>query len=153
MTALQPREPVYSALFALGASITYAGTPWAFTARKVFLWGDIPSQPAFCQAEPRESTKARTNKPAVRTWTASWLFYFTVDQSDLSPGTKANSILDQVDALMPTFDEGDIPAFGGKQQTLGGLVHRMGVQGETKKFLGDITGQGLIVVPLVMLVP
>jgi hypothetical protein len=144
------REPIFQALFALAQTISW-GTPattFAYSARRVKLWSDIPVQPALCQAEHDEDFEQITRMPSKRTLSAAWLIYQNTGANDpnSTPTVLNNTILDAVDdALTP-------PAWS-DTQTLGGLVEHCWIDGKVFKDPGDLDGQGLMVVPIKILIP
>ena len=143
------REDVFNALFALTAGLIW-GTPaqtLAYAARRVKLWDDLPAQPALCQAEQDEDVTEVTGLPSKTTYSASWLIYHNVGKDPAAtPATETNLILDAVQALFPAGDPDQV-------QTLGGLVHHCFISGKVFKDPGDLDGQGLIIVPIRILVP
>ena len=147
------REAVYSALFALGQGITW-GTPpvtWVFTMRRVMTPDQVVGQmPAICQGEYLEEVQQITRMPQKRTWAAAWFIYHYAGSSDDIPATVTNQILDAIDLLFPADDQRP----GARRQTLGGLVHKVWIEGRIEKYGGTgMDGQVLIVVPLRILVP
>lgn len=143
------REDVYQALFDLTADVTW-GSPtrsFAHRARRVALWGDLPAQPALCQAEHDEDIAETTGLPSVTTLSASWLIYHDAGKDpQATPASESNRILDAVQALFPTDDPDQV-------QTLGGLVHHCFISGKVFKDPGDLDGQALVIVPIRILAP
>lgn len=141
------REDIYSALFALGQTVTWAGGgSFAFASRRVRLFSAVPVFPALCQAEHDETSITRTQMPDITTLGATWLVYHTAGKDkDAIPATTSNAILDALDALFPSEDEG-------WHQTLGGLVHRVAINGRVLKEHGDLDGQALLIIPLKIMV-
>lgn len=142
------REPIYAALFALGETIKWGfGDTFAFTARRVKLWDDISEFPALCQGEHGEAITQTTRMPSKRTFMAEWYIYHRVGKDpNAVPAKTNNEILDAIEAVLK-------PAAGQETQTLGGLVHHCWIDGNILKVPGDIDGDGLIVVPIHILVP
>jgi hypothetical protein len=141
-------EPIYAALFALTAGLSWSGGALAFSSRRVKTFEDLPAQPALCQAETDETAAQITGRPAITTLSASWLIYHQAGKDDDAvPAQTTNAILAAVRALFvdPTDPAG--------AQTLGGLVHKCWIEGRIQKFQGDLDGQTLIVVPIRLLVP
>lgn len=143
------REDVFEALFALTEGVLW-GAPsrgFAHRARRVSLWGDLPAQPALCQAEHDEDVAEITGLPAKTTYSASWLIYHdTGKDPNATPARETNLILDAVQALFPADDPDRV-------QTLGGLVHHCFISGRLFKDPGDLDGQALIIVPIKILAP
>jgi hypothetical protein len=143
------REDVFEALFALTRGLLWGSPPRGFVhrSRRVALWGDLPAQPALCQAEHDEDITQVTGLPSVTILSASWLIYHEAGKDPKSePTRESNLILDAVQALFPS---GDPDA----AQTLGGLVHHCFISGKVFKDPGDLDGQALIIVPIRILVP
>ena len=144
------REDVFQALFALAGSLSWGAPPsgFAFTSRRVALWDDLGGeQPALCQAEHDEQIEQTTGLPPKLTLNASWLIYQNAGADPTAvPATINNQILDAVQAAFPD------PA-GDQVQTLGGLVSKCWINGRIFKDPGDLDGQGLIIVPIQILVP
>jgi hypothetical protein len=143
------REDIFNALFALGSGLTWGSpsTTLAYAARRVKLWDDLPAQPALCQAEQDEDIAEVTGLPSRTTLSASWLIYHNVGKvPTATPASETNQILDAVQVLFPSGDPDQV-------QTLGGLVHHCFISGKVFKDSGDLDGQGLIIVPIKILIP
>lgn len=149
------REQAYAALFNLVSQgegqpgrITWGtGAVLTYTSRRVRLWDDMPSVPGLCQGEHAESISQATRMPSKRVWSAEWYVYHRVGKDPSAvPATTNNQILDALEAILA-------PPPGYETQTLGGLVHHCWMDGNILKVPGDIDGDGLIVVPVHMLVP
>ncbi len=154
------REDIFSALFALvstgdggpGTIGWGAGETLAYTSRRVRLWDDLPAQPALCQAEHDETFAQATRLPFKRRLTASWLIFHKAGAEPAAvPAQTSNALLDAIEALF-TPSPGD-PGFPDQRLTLGGLVHHCFIDGKLFKDPGDLDGQGLIIVPITLLVP
>ncbi len=143
------REDIFQALFALTENLSWGAPPRSFLCRlrRVKLWGDLPGQPALCQAEHDETFTQTTGLPPRRVFNASWLIYHDAGKDpDAAPTCETNQILDAIEALFPSGDPDHL-------QTLGGLVHHAFINGKVLKDSGDLDGQALIVVPIQMVVP
>ena len=149
------REAIFTALFALasagegqpGAFTWGGGQTLAYTSRRVRLWGDLPAQPALCQAEHDETVAETTGLPSKTTLSASWLIFHDAGKDPTAaPTIQTNQILDAIQALFPAGDPDNV-------QTLGGLVAHCFINGKIFKDSGDLDGQALIIVPLTLLVP
>lgn len=141
------REAIYSALFSLGQSVTWTGGgPFAQTSRRAKLFSEITAWPALCQVEHDETSITRTAMPDITTLGAVWLVYHNAGKDpNAVPATTSNAILDALDGLFPSEDDGHY-------QTLGGLVRRVAINGRVLKEHGDLDGQGLLIVPLRIMV-
>lgn len=147
------REQIYAALFTLASTVTWgASKTFVFTSRRVRLWDDLPAVPALCQGEHAETVSQATRMPPRRTLTAEWYVYQRIGKDPAAiPATENNNILDAIEAVfVPTFAD---PGFPDQRLTLGGLVHHCWIDGNILKVPGDIDGDGLLVVPIHMLVP
>lgn len=144
------REDVFQALFALGQGLSWAASPggFAFASRRVRLWDALgAAQPALCQAEHDETIEQVRGLPPKLTLNASWLIYQNAGADpNAVPASLNNLILDAVQAAFPNPD-------GDQVQTLGGLVDRCWINGRIFKDPGDLDGQGLIIVPIQILIP
>jgi hypothetical protein len=147
------RNQVFTALFALTASleIDAGGTLFALRSRKFKAWSAVPAdqQPALFQTEHTEQSTQRTGMDAARRFHASWTVYLRSDDSDpLDLGTvKLNDCLDAIENAFAGATD-----LQGKQ-TLGGLVYHAYIDGQIIKIPGDEDGQGMLVVPITLLVP
>ena len=143
------REDVFQALFALSEALSWDSPArgFVYSARRVKLWDDLPGQPALCQAEHDELVEQITGLPPKRTLNASWLIYQnTGADPNATPASENNLILDAVQAAFPNPD-------GDQVQTLGGLVAKCWINGRIFKDPGDLDGQGLMIVPIQILIP
>lgn len=130
------------------------GTPHTFKtkSRRVRLFSDSGQQPACYQAEYADNVDQRTNLAYREIWEANWIVYQqTAKEPKLIPTTENNLILGAIrKALQP------LPAdvgFHDERCTLNGLVHHCFIQGRIFKDPGDIDQQGMLVVPIKLLIP
>lgn len=149
------REEIYTALFNLTSSITWGSPARTFKerSRRVKLFSDVPKtqQPALYQAEHAEVSTQVSNLPYKRTFAASWIVYQAVGSDPKAvPAIENNLILDALYAAIAP-----VPADRGHPQrnTLGGLVYHCFIDGEIFKDPGDIDNQGMMVIPIKLLVP
>ncbi len=151
------RNTVFATLFALTANMEVghtipvpAFTPFKSRSRKFrhFSKVDPKQQPAFFQTEHSEQAAELTNMPPFRKWTAWWTVFISSNQDDLNIAATVylNDYLDAFDARLR-------PAPGQSKQTLGGLVHHAFIDGSILKVPGDDDGQGMLAVPITILVP
>lgn len=147
------RSAVYLALFALTASMSKdVGGLLVSRSRKFKHFAAVPKteQPAFFQTEPHEEQTQKTRMDTIRKWHANWVFYFSSDESDPAsiPADTANTIIDQVEAIFAAASHpGDLNV------TLGGLAHHIFIDGSIIKIPGDDDGQGMLIIPITLLVP
>jgi hypothetical protein len=151
------REDVFNALFAIGSQALwtspYTGGSFIEASRKVKLFSDVPAQqqPAFFQAEHNEEIAQKTNLPYRQQWDAQWVIYQCVGKTSSSLGaTENNLILDSlVAAMRPSTGDPGYP----QRNTLGRLVYHAYITGRVFKDPGDIDQQGMMTVPIRILVP
>lgn len=153
------REQIFSALWALNAACTFDmnsgdGAPvmsgWKLRERKLKLFSDVSSaqKPYIAQVEHGEEYVKVRNLPYRRTFSAQWFIY---QDGAKIPAIINNNILDAVEAcLKPKPID---PGFLDNRNTLSGLVYDCYIEGEVFKDPGDIDNQGMMVVPIKLLVP
>ena len=122
------------------------------TSRRVRLFADAPVQPACYQAEHTTDERQLTGMPYKTVLDASWIIYQNVARDgNAIPTTENNLIIGGCRrALAPLPSD---PGFQDKRNTLNGLVHHCFIQGRIFKDPGDIDGQGMLVIPIKLLVP
>lgn len=151
------REEVFQALFARASTVDWGVDPaskkFKTLSRRVKLFSDVPSgqQPACYQAEHNETSMQKTNLPYKRIWEAQWIIYHAVGDPKAVPTIENNLILGAVEAALAPLPSD--PGFLDQRNTLGGLVHHCFIDGTIFKDPGDIDNQGMIVVPIKLLVP
>lgn len=150
MTYTPPtRNQIFAALFGLTANLTL-GSAGSFVtrSRKFKHFSKVPTdqQPAHFQTEFLDKAQQKTGMAAIRRWHASWTVYFSSNPGDDNdvPTIAMNDIVDALEACV---------ADPFNKQTLGGLVEHCFIDGEIIKIAGDDDGQGMIVVPITILVP
>lgn len=162
MKANVTREEVFTALVALTAQITWGpdASPRSFLnnvdnlalRRRVKLFSDASIQPAIYQAEHDEEVAQTSNLRYKRVWKASWIIYQqTGKDSNVAPAIENNLILDAIDRVIQPSPRD--PGFAGNRNTLNGLVYHCFLDGDIFKDPGDIDNQGMMVVPITMLIP
>lgn len=153
-------EPIYAALFELTAAIRW-GTdeqPGLYSfktrSRRLRLFNEVPTeeQPAIFQTEHDEDEAPKTGTPGRVTLSASWFIYFNLGPDKrLVPAIDANKIMAGVRRVLRPLpqDEG----FCDRRLTLGGKVRYARIEGKVFKDPGDLDDQGLLIVPIKLLVP
>jgi hypothetical protein len=141
------REQVMQALFLHLQAIADFKT----AGRRLKLWADVPpgDQPAMFLVDHHEkSTPQPRGLPNKLLLRANVFIYFQsgTDQT-VTPDTLLNGYLDALDVALAPDNVMD-GVF-----SLGGMVDHCWVEGETLKDPGDLDGQGLIIVPLNILLP
>jgi hypothetical protein len=151
-------ETIYAALAALMPNITWTQggkqRTWVSgVKRRIKLFSDVPQdqQPWIGQAEHASGEEQVTGMPYKTTLEAQWVIYHADAQDpDFEPTITNNLIIKACrDILAPRPSDPGFP----KRNTLNGLVHHCYMQGRTIRDPGDIDGQGLIIVPIKLLVP
>ncbi|HXY57616.1 MAG TPA: hypothetical protein VEH76_03455 [Methylocystis sp.] len=148
------REAVMTALVARLQSIVFSApvngqTSFLTVSRRLKLWGEAPKsqRPALFVTEHREQPSYQSEALPIRTTLSVDLFIY-IDSSDQNtvPASALNIILDAIDAALKPG-----PA-NNNRQTLGGLVSHCRIEGQVLKDPGDLDGDGLLWVPLKLLV-
>jgi hypothetical protein len=146
------REQVAEALFALLTS----SSPGVFvtTSRKFQMWSSVSKtqQPALFMREPTEKhINDAGPEPAIRVWHyEAYIYINTPLTAEVTPSSLLNPLIDAIDpaaggVLLPNLLTG--------HQTLGGLVYDCRLDGEILKEAGDLTGQGVAMIPIKVVVP
>ena len=140
------------AIAALLARIT-AAYPWAAPpARRLKLWSDVPPsmRPACFLFEGGAETydHPETAKPK-RSLDVRLFIYVDARDPGAIGAAALNTIMDALDAgLTPAGADG---ALG--RNTLNGAAYRCAIQGKPLKDPGDLDGDGLLVVPIRLVLP
>jgi len=123
-------------------------------SRRVKLFSDVPApQQAACfQAEWGSDEGQVTNLPTKTTLLANWIIYQCVAKDDKALGAVENNLILRGVRQVLEPQPGD-PGFLDRRNTLGGLVHHCFISGRLFKDPGDIDGQGMMVIPIKLLVP
>lgn len=139
-----------AALFALGQVVQWDSPlrGFALTSRRMRHYSDTPQQPAFFQVEHDENVSQVTGLPYKWILEASWVVYQNIGSDPNSvPQRESNLIKDALTAALSLEDDVD------DRVTLGGLVHHVYFDGRVFSDSGDLDGQGVIVMPIKILVP
>lgn len=145
------REAIYAALLAR----VWPAFAWKNNlagARRIKLWGDVllENRPALFQFEGGNEQYSWSNNAQPKRVIGADLFVYTdAKAQDLIGSTQINTLLDAIEAtLQPTGAE--IPL---GRVTLGGLVYSCRIEGAVFKDPGDLDGDGMIKVPVSIIVP
>lgn len=148
------RAAIYSALF----EKAWAAYPWKNAkplARRVRLFSEVPpsNRPAFYQFEGGNETFTYPHMPmANRVLEAKWIVYTSCSSPDAIGSDIIMTVLDALEAcLVPSIQ--DQLGLGGQKQTLGGLVSSCRIEGTVFKDPGDLDNDGLLTIPIRMIVP
>jgi hypothetical protein len=150
-------EPVYEALFALLQGVSFAApvgasslTTWADASRRVKHFSEVAKelQPACYQAEHKQvwQPKRSIALPQRRIISANWIAYFRTDENQI--GAQIQQLL--IDGINVTLAPDSQP---NDTLTLGGLVEWCRIEGDVWCEPGDLDDQGMLVVPISMMVP
>ncbi len=143
------REQAIAALVARVASAYAWATP---PSRRLKLWSDVPPamRPACFVFEGGAETYTHADIGAPKRSLAPRLFIY-VDAHDptVVGAATLNAIMDALDAALAPA--GADLALG--RMTLGGTAHRCSIDGKPLKDPGDLDGDGLLVVPLTIVLP
>ncbi len=145
---MSSREQAIGALVArLAGAYGWAAPP----SRRLKLWSDVP--PAMRPAcfvfeggsESYEGTSSTTKRKLLLR-----LFIYVDAHDPGSPGAaQLNAIMDALDAALATA--GADAALG--RCTLGGAAYRCSIEGKPLKDPGDLDGDGLLLVPVTIVLP
>lgn len=124
-------------------------------SRRVKIFSDVPTaqQPACFQAEWATTELQVSNMPYKTTLEVNWIIFQCVNKGSTKAlgAVENNLILGGVRrVLAPTRSD---PGYQDKRNTLNGLVWHCHINGRIFKDPGDIDGQGMMVVPIKLLVP
>lgn len=124
------------------------------TSRRVRLFADVAAnqQPACFQAEWATDEQQVTSMPYKSTLMANWIIFQCIGKDKKAIGAIENNLIigGCRTALAPLPTD---PGFHDKRNTLGGLVYHCFISGRIFKDPGDIDDQGMIVIPIKLLVP
>jgi len=148
------RNAIYDALFEIGAGISW-GTPsetWQYTSQRLDIWTECPAQPAFYQVAHDNDFQQVSGMPYKVELQATWVIYQNAAADKTVQGSRLNNtILDALQAAMEPRPEAGIPY--DNRNTLGGLVYHAFIGGQSFQDGGDLDGQGVMTVPIRILVP
>lgn len=137
---INSRESIYAALMShLRSNAGLREVVKTFT-RRLKHWSEVSAedQPALYLELSGESRTTVTNRPPIITLESNiWLY---VKTEDAEVGPILNPILDIIEAAFKTFD--------GHTETLGGLVHRVWIEGSTQIYEGNLADEAVAVIPL-----
>lgn len=147
-----PLEQILDANFAL----VWAAYSWKndqATARRIKLWADVPrtQRPALFQFEGGNHDIVWTGEGLPKGTIEIKLFAYT-DASDMTQtgSTQINNIFD---AIKAAYTPTGADALRGRRVTLGGTVQHARIEGQVFRDPGDIDGDGLLIVPVKILLP
>lgn len=122
------------------------------TSRRVKLFSDATIQPACYQAEHGQTEGQVTGMPYKTILEATWIIYQNVARdANAIPAIENNLIIKGCRTALGPLPQD--PGFMDKRNTLNGLVYHCFIQGKLFKDPGDIDGQGMLTIPIKLLVP
>jgi hypothetical protein len=127
-------------------------TGFAEMSRRVKIFDDCDNQPACYQAEHSEYIQKKTNQPYREEWECNWIIYFDVGKDpSCIPAVEQGRIVRAVkDVFIPLPSD---PGVFDNRFTLNGLVYSCFISGRMFKNPGDMDSQGMLVIPIKLLVP
>lgn len=152
---VQDREAIMEALKALFQNALQGALPpstpkFVTVIRKFLSWDACGAEmrPALLIVERSEEDHVQDlSLPSISTIDVGLIIYVTTSDAP-QPMTILNNLLKAVDAALAP---GPPPYY--QLQNLGGLVNAVYKEGKTIKIAGDLDGDGILLVPLKVLVP
>ena len=147
---MRTREAALSALFTLiSGAYAWKNKP----SRRLKLWNDVAREqrPAFFQFEGDKQPYKWTNGAIAQRQLDLKLFIYIASSDDKPGAPQISAILDAIDqALAPNNVPGSLSA---GRQSLGGTCENCRITGEITTDPGDMDGDGLIIVPIQIILP
>ena len=138
------------AVGALLARITTA-YPWGSPpSRRLRLWSDVPPamRPACFLFEGGTETYSGTG-PIRRTLSLRLFVYVSARDPAVPGAALLNAVMDALDAALEPAG----PELALGRCTLGGAAYRCSIEGRPLKDPGDLDGDGLLLVPITIVLP
>lgn len=151
------REAIAEALLARLAGVTWVSSVdgqvkgFLEVSRRVKLFGDAQQKPSLFLAQGRENIERGPRMLRTATMAFSVIIYHDVGRDiGAIPAKENNAIIDAIEAaLNPTMYDQGFPDYN----TLGNLVHSCSINGSIQAEPGDLDGEAMIVIPIVLIVP
>lgn len=150
-----PRQAIADALEALIATATWQNggddQSWQQHGQRLIIWTDS-QQPAFYLVEHDEIWAQKTGMP----YRVELQYKVVVYQDTARDTSVAGAVLNRTiqtaieTVLRPVPAD---PGFHSRRNTLSGLAHHVFIFGQLFKDGGDLDGQGVMVIPISVLVP
>lgn len=142
------RRDITTALF----NLLVKATAFRTTGKRVKLWKDVPQseRPAMFlmgHGERYEHDPAGLAAPAKRILNYECFVYLDLADPNLNGIDATDDLMDSFEALLAP-DNALVNA-----NTLGGLVTRCWIEGDVVKDPGDLDGDGMVIIPIRVLVP
>ena len=128
-----------------------AAYPWASPpSRRLKLWSDVPPamRPACFLFEGGTESYSGTG-PVKRTLSLRLFVYVSAHDPAVAGAAALNAIMDALDAALAPAG----PELALGRCTLGGAAHRCSIEGRPLKDPGDLDGDGLLLVPVTIVLP
>ena len=142
------REASIAALLArVGAAYAWAAPP----SRRLKLWSDVPPamRPACFLFEGGAETYEHADGTPKRSLGLRLFIYVDAHDPGAIGAARLNAIMDALDAALAPVGA-DLPL---GRTTLGGTAYRASIDGKPLKDPGDLDGDGLLVVPITIVLP
>lgn len=139
------RNAIYNALLAIGAAVVVDGVAWGESGRRLKT-PDQSQLPALFQVEPQETHQSMAGLAAKRTFDVMWFIYHNTgaDQSAV-PTSYSADIIDAIETALSS-----VP---GVRQDLGGQTFAAFIDGQIKKWEGDLDGITIMMIPIKVVAP
>lgn len=149
------REAIYTALYAIGSTVQWDSPLRGFrtASRRLAHWDDCRDQPGFFQVEHDDDIPTEKQGLPYRTQLeVHWVVYQNTGKDPkVVPSIENNLILDALqNAMGPRMETG---VQFQDRLTLGGLVYDCIIGGRIFKDAGNLDGQGVIDIPIIIQVP
>lgn len=149
------REAIFTTLIALAKEATWGTVkPRKFLeiSRRVKLFSDAALQPSLFQAEHAEEVVQINKLPYKWLLKVNWIVYQNTGKSPSAvPAIENSLILSAIEEVLKPKPVD--PGFPDERNTLNGLVWHCYMEGQIFKDPGDIDNQGMLVIPIKLLVP
>lgn len=141
------RNAIFNALVNVAAGIQLNGSAaFAETSRRLKS-PEMAQMPALFQVEPQETIQTADGRLRKRSIEVMWFVYHSAgaDQSAVPASTSAD-LFDAIEAALA-------PNPGVEYQTLGGLVFAAFINGQVRKWDGDLDGITIMLIPIKLILP
>lgn len=143
-------EIVASKLYEMVCAVTWGETnrSWAYTSERLQSWDDCPAQPAMYLMQGDEQVARTRSLESISVLEFSIVVYqdtgkdTTIDRPARENDLIYEAIFDAFRAIGP---DGRV--------TLGGLVHDAWIEGTVMKDGGELDGQGMLFIPVKVMLP
>lgn len=119
-------------------------------------WDEVQgaAQPAIFLTKPKEKhVRQDLRTPAIRTLQFEAFIYINDGSNKAATVTPMTSLDNIADAIDPRTNGVLAPEVISNRQTLGGLIYDCYIEGEIIMVPGDMNGQGVMVIPILVIMP